>query len=386
MDKVLLPHNSPNKQTIFHAAVQQGAVNCLKYLIRKFDTSKLNTPDADGRTPLHYCVEAAYHSNEQKNKHTLLMCMKFMMRYGFDVNARDRYGDTALHNICQMNMVKPHPPELKYFINYVELLLSNTDIHVTATNKSGKTPLDYRSLFGESEIYNSHILKRIYVKVESPGPSKVIDLLYNMLIAGPNINDENSEKLKKTQTLTDKASEVKKLPSAYLGCQTILYCLIEQMDSQFINEILNEALKENIELHPWLPNVDDQQLPLHAALRRGNPDIVRMLLSLMKRANPAAPVDLTKESFRLLRSLLCNTNSSKRFIKDDNINHYECLKKLFEDSVQLDIDQGIVDQETDTSIDAHYLATACDLKNERKLLQQKQGKMRCAVSGKCTSN
>lgn len=316
--------NGPIKKTIFHGAVEYGASKCLRYLISKANarTSMLDDPDVEGRTPLHYAIEYGYYVSDQ---HSHLDCTKILLEKGAYVNARDKYGDTALHNIFQMKISKPSR-RFSRFQPFLQVLLSQPTIDVKAKNKLDQTPLDLKLHFSDAEnmkdpLYEIFMNSSKVKKAESRKETRFQSLLYNSLMSDDQITRKG---------MCDRIKEIESISNVYIGSETILYLLTKQHNAN----VLEKALAKG--LNPWICNISDDKLPLHIALQRGNVGNVRILLSYMIEDH-SKWIELGNQSFELLKTVTCNAYCPKFKNSYKKIDHLKCLSLLLESSIPIDV-------------------------------------------------
>ena len=100
-------------------AAGKGTVDAVRFFLEHGED--VNAKDGWGKTPLHNAAS----SNPN------VEVVQYLVSQGADVNAKDEDGDTPLHKAASSN---PNVDVLKYLVSL--------GIDVNATNKEGKTPLD----------------------------------------------------------------------------------------------------------------------------------------------------------------------------------------------------------------------------------------------------
>lgn len=349
---VLRPVDAPDGKTIVHAAVENGAKECLKFLIIKMSSElELDEPDQDGRTPLHYAVELGYLVVNPD----ILECMELLLSHGAYVNARDKFGDTALHNVAQMSISDPRNNS-DCFLHYVDLLLSQRDIDLFAKNGNNQKPLDIKKHFSDLKNGSCPKYKMIQNKAEKCTTDITTrSLLYNAVYSVAEINQKTlSEKLKES------------IPNAFIGTKSILFHVVQKMNVSIVKKILSNGF------NPWMENVDDHKIPLHAALTRGNAQIVAVLLEHMKSSPESKLTDLRPLSFELLRTVLCNASRPGKVDEDSKVNHLKCLQLLMAKDVLIDVNAT---DGSDEQIRAIGLADSLDLQKFTDILKQHRNKI-----------
>lgn len=106
---------------IHHAIENDQSLEVIKLFVNT-DPSILQQIGEYDRTPFHYAC--------CKN---MISVVQYLLPYAFpylQINAKDRCGDTPLHDTCRCG-----------YIEIVEMLLQHPDIHVNVTNDIGNTPL-----------------------------------------------------------------------------------------------------------------------------------------------------------------------------------------------------------------------------------------------------
>jgi ankyrin repeat protein len=120
----------------------------------------IHARDADGLTPLHYCVRFSYATQLIKE----LVCL------GADVNATTNKGDTPLHATCQD---KRQPKAVQ------SLILLGADVN--AVNLAGESPLVYAIRFGSEKKAKLLLKSGSDLNKETLNGNKIIDLVFGAL-------------------------------------------------------------------------------------------------------------------------------------------------------------------------------------------------------------
>lgn len=290
-----IPGDLLDRKSIFHAAVEYGAVNCLRYLVKICNTTDdIHLPDLTGRTPLHYAVECGYVSQH----HSHLQCLEILIQNKAYVNARDKYGDTALHNICQMSIAQPMKNPSCY-LAFVDVLLMHPNIDLHARNNNDQ----------KLNSYKSQLLEENYLLNEQP-EADFQTLLYNAVVT---TDDEILNKV------SERMKEIKNVKNEFVGTKTVLFHLTKKM-----NALLKKALDAGMD--PWIPNIDDGKIPLHAAVASGNVISVTRLLHRMNEVSSPYSTDWKSLNFSILKTAVCNAYNPGAVEEDHKIQHLECLK------------------------------------------------------------
>ena len=113
-----------------HKAAYWGRLRVVKYLVRH--GANVNAKDKNGRTPLHLAIGGRHFE-----------VVKYLVKHGADVNAKDKDGNTSLHKAVIMNELEV----VKYLVKH--------GANLNAKNKEGKTPLD----LAYEESYNPKVAK-----------------------------------------------------------------------------------------------------------------------------------------------------------------------------------------------------------------------------------
>lgn len=266
MAAVIRPAGAPHDRTILHCAVENGAVDCLEFLVDKIPGGSLllDEPDKDGNTAIQSLVKRGTKANCGK----LSRCLSLLVRGGASVNCRDRNMDTPLHHLSR-NSDAINAEDLAVEI-YADILLSRTSIDLEAVNHRNETPYTYASnnLLDKFDDHNSRVQERVpFVQRHEVGQKKSTYMAILM---------SDRKLLAKALDETFEHSHIQ-LKNYYFGTKTLLYCFSELLEVDYIGHAL-----EVWGFDPWTPNIGDGKLPLHAALARGNLPIVHLLLQKMK--------------------------------------------------------------------------------------------------------
>ena len=327
--KLFRPKDSEKKETLLHIAVRFGAFDCLSFLLNKVTSpEQLAEPDIEGRTPLHYCIEYGFIQQTSD----ILQCLKLLLEKGSYVNARDMFGDTAMHNVLHLQAYNSSITEKRdsnvqvvtsLFKNFKRLLQNHSQIDMEAKNASDQTPLDLEILLNVTDSIQKKTRKE-----KDLSNNKVIHderaQIYSMLVTSS--SSINAKKLSK------KVKDNSFNSNGFIGGKSILYYIIENMEEHFAVEVLQQ------EVNVWIKNIDDLNLPLHAALRRGSPILTELVLQSMRKSIKPSGSGVRNLSFSLLKAVLCNNNSFGRQVKGEP-NHLKCFELLLKqkDYIFLDI-------------------------------------------------
>lgn len=336
LEMVLMPQDSQHYKTALHAAVDSAAMDCLKILLEGNPTSEaLDSPDADGNTPLHTAVS---------NLNGIAVVK--LLEAGAYPNARTDQGQTALHLLAYKASSAATPETKAEIMNCVKPLIEHNDIDLNAVNNSHLTPLKISAAkfptksvaldeFCRKLIENGALVEdktreildnfRVpYIKTNAINQKKkTLPLadIYNLLITGKHENLQENLKKLSTQDARDVANR-------YLGSKRIMYYLVDKCNAEGVSILLRFGAK------PWSRNMGGE-LPLHRALARGHHAIVSSLIEHMKKTNMNRKVDIREESYSLIQKALQCRNTQKLSEIDSN----KCLRRIFESDVLVNVNQ-----------------------------------------------
>jgi ankyrin repeat protein len=136
-DESLLNARNDVKWTPALLAAAYGYFDLLKILISR-PTIEVNCVTPDGCGILHYCFRNFI--NQQKEKDTLNDIVSMLMEKRLDINLKNNYGQTALHEASQRGNLAA-----------VDILIKHR-AEINATTKNGETPLHYAARGGHLEV------------------------------------------------------------------------------------------------------------------------------------------------------------------------------------------------------------------------------------------
>ncbi|KAK6192325.1 hypothetical protein SNE40_003810 [Patella caerulea] len=108
--------------TILHQACWYGTLSTVKYLVDDLHMD-VNATDYNNETPLFYCCMSSVSPVDK---------IQYLVSHGADINARDKYNYTILHQACYSSTVST-----------VQYLVDCLHLDVRVKGKYGRTPLDY---------------------------------------------------------------------------------------------------------------------------------------------------------------------------------------------------------------------------------------------------
>ncbi|XP_047737156.1 serine/threonine-protein phosphatase 6 regulatory ankyrin repeat subunit A-like [Hyalella azteca] len=150
------------------------------------------------------------------------------------------------------------------------------------------------------------------------------------------------------------SQEVRAAANCYLGSKKVICYLVDRCSETGVMALLQAGAD------PWSSNRNGE-LALHRALARGHVAIVNLLINEMKEKKNSNRIDLRHKSFTLLQKLLKNNkDADKTATKSYDPNKYECLNRLFEDDVLIDVNQ----KEEGTDMKQTALHIACKMNNQ----------------------
>lgn len=323
LENIINPTHAPKSQTIFHATVQLRSTNCLKFLLKKtINKIQFNIPDENGSTPLHLAV---LNMAQEYNSPTL-GCLKLLLSHGAFVNGRNNDGDTPLHLMAKMML----NGELKNWdgtIACFHILLTHEFINVHAQNKCRQSAKSIVSLsLLKGTVYHAQVRISLIEKAISTNSTSNLEEIYEQIAdCLLSVNSINAKQILTTQLKNSKL--LGNLSNRYIGNKTLLYYIVEKFDLKLIDGFIR------IGCDPWLANVGDGKIPLHAALSRCDFDVVALILQHMKKRNCINhQLDLKELSFSLLQTFLCSS-------KAKNKSQMKCLERLLKDDILLDVNQ-----------------------------------------------
>ena len=288
---------------------QSGKNECLKILLNACSdenkkipgSNNLNEPDGNGETVLHKAVSLLDHNG-----------VKMIVDMGADVNSRDNFGNAPLHKL--VNAGKNYGSSLpESWYKTAETLLSSPGIDIYPHNVDKVLPC------GQHQ-FSSKELKTI-IDANGTEERPLVSHLSECIINEDRDEIENIVTRIETQNL--------KISSQYFGSQTLLHHLVQFTDADIIQKFVE------LGCNPWMKNIH-QELPLQAALFSGDPNIVDVLLTSMKKEQGKTYIDLTEYSFQFLNILITSGGSSS--VKPGS-DHTECLRRLLKKDVIIDVNK-----------------------------------------------
>ena len=295
--KIYEPVDSTYCGNIFHAAVQEGAPNCLRFLLSKASDEQINRPDKNGLTALHYtCLESS-----TSEKIANLSCLKSLVSSRAFVNARDNSGNTCLHILakrliedkengndivlCAETLLRSRyiNPNSK---NCLQMSPKDICLHEVKTDKNSKEFCRLLDNYKETSTINKYY--------ERSQKEALIEK-----ITGTLLSFETYDKIaNKILLLIKDIKSSNFVDNRYIGTKTLLYLVTEHLGEHLLKSFLE------LNLSPWIPNIDDGRLPLHAALSKN--DYISTALILQHMNNYPHEIQYYDHySFSLLQTCLC---------------------------------------------------------------------------------
>ena len=359
----LRPVGSPLNHTIYHSAVNYGAINCLKFLLTKNRlTNHLNEPDSDGSTALHLVIKSIHgkrnkiiSDDDDKTNTTLLLIAKYLVTEGADVSSRDNDGDTVIHKL-----VKVENTTIATANTIIELLalFLEQNVHLEARNKlqlSATDILDRRLLADDTNVA-SEMKKMIDQKMNASNCSQSVEGSISSVVVDI-LQEQTVEKIIDSLDDINSKQTHSNIGSQFLGWQTILHNAADVFDHRVVRCLLS------LGYDPWVLNTNCKELPLHASLSRGDFKTTKLLLQAMKQRKFNNILELSDLSFSLFQRLLCNFREHDEEHLD--INYMKCLEEILQEGNVIDISQVNHNQ-----INAFDLMDWFDLDDVRKKLQK----------------
>ena len=317
ISNILREKSSITLYTILHITVLENLKVWAQFFVDKIVISQqLDEPDKYGKTPLHLAAERK-----------LPFFVELFLSGGAHVNARDDDGNTPLHILAEAS-IDCHVYDHDNLKRCCTLLLNHPDVDVTALNLEEQTPFDMISnLTGSNcSISFSKLLERSNSNSERR-PKTWVSRLFDAVLL------KDQEKLQESYDEYNKRFDSNnngQSPYAsgkkfiyYLGSKRLLYSIIQTrgFDGKLVQDILmlcDDPFAEDF----------DSKLALHAALERGEPEIVRKLLEKMRNLEKSKKLDLRRYSFSLLQKSLLEAEANKSI---------ECLKILLNSDTNIDV-------------------------------------------------
>ncbi|XP_018017020.1 CARD- and ANK-domain containing inflammasome adapter protein-like, partial [Hyalella azteca] len=404
LELVARPQESKDHKTALHAAVEIPAPECLKVLLESHPSlDVLDSPDNKGNTPLNAAVKS-------------LNCdaITKLIKAGATVNVRNDYGNSPLHLLvyaaarggelssrrpllrvegnravrrsllrAEGNQAVQGPlaaaPFIENFDKCVDALLECPSLDMDALNYNKFTPLRAAA---EKMSSKTGSLKTFCQKLVQKGAS--IDEHTRQILVEHNvpISQDEATTLPLSQTATAKllnllvgdqsegiadmfsgvsaTQEVRAAANCYLGSKKVLHYLVDRCSETGVRALLLAGAD------PWSTSRKGE-LALHSALAHGDLAIANLLINEMKTKKNSNRIDLRHKSFSLLQKALENNiDIDKTATKCYNSNKYECLNRLFEDDVLIDVNQK--DERPDINQTALHIAGAMNNQDAMTIL------------------
>ena len=348
----LRPQNK-NKSTIFHLAIEFKARQCMNLLLEKNgpNTSHLDAPDINGWTPLHLSINNA---TEKPNAYFLNFA-ELLLQHGSYINCRNVNGDAPVHLLIE-NITQLQNLNSNNCMKLLDRILSDENIDVDAVNGLMQTPL--RKLLALCSENNQLLLFTACERLVSKGASfDAVDksVLHQLKIESPSkrivapelwhanfVNQIIGQSFNKDALNVEKESI--QFYNRYIGTKSVLYHLVEACKDHEVELLLQFGL------NPWLENIENDNIPLHAALVRGHIGMVNLLLDYMA-SSRTGTIDLSTKTFTLMQAVLCNAPTDEalsEYARESSApvkatpgpaNHTECLRALLSNDIKLNLYQ-----------------------------------------------
>lgn len=340
LELVARPQDSQHYKTALHAAVDNGATECLKALLEANPSQDiLDSPDDDGKTPLHVAVEQLRADAVSR-----------LLTAGVNINARNDQGHSPLHLLAYEAAKATTSEKLSAVVKILDTMLKNRNLDLEALNNSKITPI--RAAAGKlpsksstleqfckklvsaganvdlktRELLDKHCAPKLTLDAAVPPNTQTVSgKLLNVLII--NHPEAIAEILSDGKTNRDTFNAA----NSYMGSKKVLYYVVDRGDECGVKALLGGGAD------PWSSNRDGE-LALHRALSRGNYTIVNLLINEMKKNNRNKVVDLRHKSFSLLHKAMEENKISRKGSAENN-DSIKCLRRLFENDVILDVNQ-----------------------------------------------
>lgn len=384
LETLLRPKGAPKRKTLFHVAIEHQAQKCLIFLLNKCPLQRyLNQPDKEGRSPLHYAVVMRQNDgailpcmkrflttpsmnlnkapllplSRRKTQHTISVkdnkletmqllyfsqtpsIVRELVSRGVFVNSRDTLGDSPLHSLAEQCRDKTSYAT-HILLQCFDALLSSPETDVDAINHLGETPLEQLMndvterpdsvsetckklvMAGSSapESFKFQLIHKGKQKTKSPRKRRkregFTELLHHIVA-----KDEPTIKnfFKKYSRMHMHVWE-----SEFIGDTPFFFYLISNFDSEMVDCFLcfgGDSWKVDLE----------GNLPLNAALAKGDFRMVDLLITFMKMKDETDHLNLTEWSNRLFITTLQSLGKSA--VKPIGINYHKCLKRLFQKDI-----------------------------------------------------
>ena len=340
-DILLQISSEDENKNILHLAMMKNARECVTYIL---ENTKLkcfiNQPDSKGESPLHLAIHKC-----AKSEVFGLWIVGKLLNHGADINCRNKDGESLLHVLGNYASTSKGNVCNRFLLLTAKLLLSSPEIDVNAISYASQTPMmkitEKLSSSKGSEIELCQILllhgatitdavKRLFAELDIDSSPKSIaqtqnfaSVVYNSIIT------RNLSQMDLNETHIESIFS----SNRYIGAKSLLFLLIKE--NMPIEQLLKVVQMKTCNM--WIQNVDDGKLPLHAALTRGNVNIVSAILGGMRAEANNSKIDLRPFSFNLVQTVLCNIKPS--FRSSDQFDHVKCLELLLGSS-RLDFSQA----------------------------------------------
>lgn len=383
LEAVLRPDESPGRMTIFHAAIEHQALNCLAFLLDKCaDKAHLSEPDGMGKTPLHYAVQVF------RNENLLLPCLKRLnlpdtpsadsdekkvsffnqiskqdtklyfsqspfitkelVSRGSFVNSRDCLGESPLHSLVGQCQHKS-PQQTHILFQCLDVLIANAETDIDAINNDGQTPLEL--IMGDVSYGTDSISECCRLLVEN-GAIASTDLRFQLEFHGKTTVRSpikrkkrdgfsallhfiigRNERLMKMYFKKHSCRHMREWEAHFIGNKLFLFYLISNFSSEIIDCFFSYGGNA-------CQTDENGKIALCMALENGNFKMVDIFISRMKKQKGVQHLTLNETSYTLIESVLLNLHKD---IKPIGINYYKCLKRLLQDDVNIKVTHDILD-------------------------------------------
>ncbi|XP_042227245.1 transient receptor potential channel pyrexia-like [Homarus americanus] len=343
------------KGNLLHAAAKMGAHECLQVLLDA-NSSKdvLDAPDDEGRTPLLVAVSEAQDE-----------VVKKLLDVGAHINARNKNGQTALHiltcaiaagkkneetldKIANLLLDKKYKIDLEPHDPYEDLTplgiaASKLPQEDAAPTRNGLIKLCKNLVNAGASLQENgeegtieEVLKRkgalpsILMGGElPPAPTRpAASVFLDMILRRNSIQNIREFLLTKSAEDARGAEYVRAIVNDRLGNQTLLFYAIDNSNESLVKTLIEfGAHARALEI--------THELPIHRAAALGHLPIFNLIIDRMKGGNKS--VDLREYTVSVVQKLMESSKRKKGPSRD--ISHLDCLRRLMEDDVLLNVDQ-----------------------------------------------
>ncbi|XP_042215207.1 uncharacterized protein LOC121861485 isoform X2 [Homarus americanus] len=342
---LLSDDQAAHQTTSLHVAAKKGALKCLQVLLDANPPKDvLDAPDHDGRTPLLVAVSEAQAEVVEK-----------LLNAGAHINARNDKGQTALH-ILTFAISKGVKND-GILDKITDLLLSHKDIDLEP--HAELTPLAVaasRLPQGDGAPRRGGLIKFCKKMVnagaslqENGGDGTIEEILQgkralpsilmggdrcpaprrpaaseflDMVLMGSGIQDIQVFLQNKS------AEDARAAVNSRLGKQTLLFYAANISNESLIKTLIEAGA------NAWAFEIT-HELPIHRAAARGHLSIFNRIIDHMK--GDKRSVDLREYTVSIVQKLM--ENSKKQKVPSPDISHLDCLRRLMQDDVLLNVNQ-----------------------------------------------